>query len=68
MIEFNRYPTNEQICARCANKKNHADFDFKDQEESENELIIESAEEVINDAKIDENLKEVLLWMLEKMK
>jgi hypothetical protein len=35
---------------------------------SENELIIESAEEVINDANIDENLKEVLLWMLEKLK
>lgn len=68
MKEFNRYPSKERIWARCVNKKNFSDFDFKDLEESENELIIESAEEVINNANIDDNLKEVLLWMLEKMK
>jgi hypothetical protein len=68
MIEFNRYPTKEQIWERCANKKNYTEFDFNDTEESENELIVESAEDVINDSNIDENLREVLLWMLEKMK
>lgn len=68
MKEFNRYPTKEQIWSRAANKKNYTDYDTFDKEESENELIIESAEEVINDANIDDNLKEVLLWMLETMK
>lgn len=74
MKEFNRYPRGQQIINRCSMKNDNCHIKsakrYSEMEQSiaENELIIESAEEVISDANIDENLKEVLLWMLEKMK
>ena len=67
MKEFNRYPMKHKILRRChVLYGEQSYFSEKEFEKAENELIIESAKEVIKDANIDENLCDVLLWMLEK--